>query len=493
MPELADLEAILRSRIPLVVIETHEEPRVLDLFRRLAVRTARPVFHWTITQGLQRLDVDYGIQSHTREPESALRQIKSTGTPGVYVLADFHPFLDQPSHVRLIKEIALQYPALQHTLVFVSHRFTLPEELERLAARLELAMPDDEALLRIVREEANAWSRDNGQRKVSTGRDVLNRLVRNLQGLSASDARRLVRQAIVDDGAITESDLPEVTRAKYDLLDQGGLLAFEFDTERFSRVGGLLNLRRWLELRRTVFLDPAAAAGLEPPRGMLLVGVQGCGKSLAAKAVAGAFGAPLLRLDFGALYNKFFGESERNLRQALTTAELMAPCVLWMDEIEKGVAADSNDGGTSRRLLGTLLTWMAERRAAVFLVATANDISALPPELVRKGRFDEIFFVDLPVADVRGEILAIHLQRRGLALEDYDLEALAADTEGFSGAELEQAVVAALYRAHADGRALSQEDLREEIRATRPLATVMAERIQALREWARDRTVPADS
>lgn len=203
--------------------------------------------------------------------------------------------------------------------------------------------------------------------------------MQNVRGLTASDARRLAPNAIVDDGAITERDLPAVMQAKYQLLDQGGILACELDTERFADVGGLGNVRRWLELRRTVFLARADAPALEPPKGMLLVGVQDCGKSLAAEAVAGIFGLPLLRLDFGALYNKFFGESEKNLRQALEAAVLMAPCVLWIDEIEKGVAADAHDGGTSGRVFGTLLTWMAKRDAPVFLVATANNIDSLPP------------------------------------------------------------------------------------------------------------------
>jgi SpoVK/Ycf46/Vps4 family AAA+-type ATPase len=231
---------------------------------------------------------------------------------------------------------------------------------------------------------------------------------------------------------------------------------------------------------------------LDPPRGVWLLGVQGCGKSLASKAIAGGFGVPLLRLEMASLYNKFHGETERNLREAIERADQMAPCVLWIDEIEKGLAGGSADDGVSRRVLGFLLTWMAERKHPVFLVATANAIEQLPPELLRKGRFDEIFFVDLPDAETRMQILALHLKRRELDPADFDLFLHAGLAEGFSGAELEQAVVSALYAAAADNGLLSDAHLQAELRRTRPLSVVMAEKVQALREWARGRTVTAD-
>jgi SpoVK/Ycf46/Vps4 family AAA+-type ATPase len=231
--------------------------------------------------------------------------------------------------------------------------------------------------------------------------------------------------------------------------------------------------------------------GLDPPRGMLLLGVQGAGKSLAAKAVAGSWGVPLLRLDFATLYNKWLGETERNLRESLRFADAMAPCVLWMDEIEKGVATGASDGGESRRVLGTILTWMAERKSKTFMVATANNIEQLPPELIRKGRFDEIFFVDLPDVETRAEILRIHLARRKLDPKSFDLGKLTVATEGFSGAEIEQAIVSALYEAHAGSQALNVEHVLAETGRTRPLSVVMAEKINGLRQWAAERTVPA--
>jgi SpoVK/Ycf46/Vps4 family AAA+-type ATPase len=314
-------------------------------------------------------------------------------------------------------------------------------------------------------------------------------IISQLRGLAATDARRIIRRIINDDGAINHDDLERITQARYQLLENSGALSCEFDTGSFAEVGGLENLKRWIRLRRNVFLE--ADEALDTPRGILLVGVQGGGKSLAAKAVAGMWSVPLLRFDFGTLYNKFHGETERNLREALQAAEAMAPCVLWIDEIEKAIASGDNDGGTSRRMLGTLLTWMAERAAPVFIVATANAIEQLPPELIRKGRLDEIFFVDLPDAATRAEIFAIHLRKREHKPLDFNIRELTEITAGFSGAEIEQSIVAATYLAREQEVALNTTHLRSEIEQTRPLSRVMAEKMTRLRNWARDRTVPA--
>ncbi len=491
MQDRHDLELLLRSSVPIVVIESHEENRVVDLIREMRLEPPRAVFHWTITRGLLRLAEGYSAQAHAREPREALSQIKMTRAPGVYVLSDFHPYLSDPVHVRLMKDIALAHDDVAHTLVLLSHAVELPGELEGFAARFELTVPDRETLEGIVVEEARRWAEAKGEH-VHTNRDMLTRLIDNLVGMPRADARRLARRAIADDGAISESDLPEVMRAKFELLGRDGVLGYEPDTARFGEVGGLANLKRWLEQREPVFSGALARPGLDVPKGVLLLGVQGCGKSLAAKAVAGTWGVPLLRLDFGTLYNKFYGETERNLRDSLRQAELMAPCVLWIDEIEKGVSTDSSDSGVSRRILGTLLTWMAENEQRVFIVATANDIESLPPELLRKGRLDEIFFVDLPDEETRRTIAHIHLDKRAIDLANVDLEAVVAACEGFSGAEIEQAVVSALYAAHAKGGELDTETLIEEMRRTRPLSVVMAERIAWLRAWAAERTVPAN-
>jgi SpoVK/Ycf46/Vps4 family AAA+-type ATPase len=306
------------------------------------------------------------------------------------------------------------------------------------------------------------------------------------------DARKIMRQIIHDDGAISDRDVHAAQQAKFALLGRSGVLHFEPDVLSFDQVAGLQRLKRWIAQRKPIFAQSKPPPGLDPPRGVLLLGVQGSGKSLAAKACAAGFGVPLLRLDFAALYNKYHGETERNLRESLQTAEAMAPCVLWCDEIEKGLATSDSDDGVSRRVLGALLTWMSERKAAVFLVATANSIEQLPPELLRKGRFDEIFFVDLPQRGARADAFAIHLQKRGQTPDAFDLAALAAASEGFSGAEIEQAVVAALYATHADARVLDQTALLRALGDTRPLSVIMAERVDWLRQWASERCVPAD-
>jgi SpoVK/Ycf46/Vps4 family AAA+-type ATPase len=317
-------------------------------------------------------------------------------------------------------------------------------------------------------------------------------LIRNLAGLPYADTERLARNAIFVDGAITKSDLPGVMQAKYELLNRGGALQFEYDTAKFNDLGGMERLKSWLAQRKAVFRGDDDAAHLDSPKGIVLLGVQGCGKSLAAKTTAGIFGVPLLRLDFGAIYDKYHGETERKLRESLRTADIMSPCVLWIDEIEKGIAGRGGETGTTQRVLGTFLTWMAEKESQVFVVATANDITALPPELVRKGRFDEIFFVDLPDEHIRASILAIHLSGRGQKLAQFDVESIASATDGFSGAEIEQAVVAALYAAHAQRKDLTTEHILTEVEQTRPLSIVMQERISSLRAWAAGRTVACD-
>lgn len=484
-----DLELLIRAQTPILVVESTDEPRIQEMVQRLGKRLMSAVFRWTLTDGLARLDTQSAAQRFNIKPADVLGHIRSSRHAGLYLMLDLHPFMDDPLHVRLLKDIAIGHADTRQTLVLVSHHIELPPELEPYTARVSLALPDTTQLEAIVRDEARAWSDAHPGQRVRTEAETFSQLVRNLAGLSHREARRVARTLIFNNGAITRDDVAEAMRIKYQLLNREGVLAFEYDTASFADVGGLKHLRHWLEQRRDVFAGKGDKS-IDPPKGVLLLGVQGSGKSLAARACAGVWEVPLLRLDMGALYNKFHGETERNLRESLETARIMAPCVLWIDEIEKGIATDTSDSGVSRRVLGTLLTWLSENKDPVFLVATANDISALPPELVRKGRFDEIFFVDLPSDDIRAQIFAIHLKKRSLNPDRFDLVALADASEGFSGAEIEQAVVSGLYSAKETG--LSQDALMSELMRTRPLSVVMAERIEALREWAAERTVPAD-
>ncbi len=489
MTDSHDLELILKSHIPVVVIETREERRAVQLIQSIQIRLGVPIFKWTVTEGMQRIDMDFAPQRINAEPAEVLGNIKAGGQAGIYVMLDFHPYLTDPMHVRLLKDIALDYSLKHQTIVLISHEITIPPELKNFSARLDLKLPDKSTVRSIVSDVAEQWAKKN-RKKVKANPDSFDALVNNLTGLTHSEAKRLARTAIYDDGAVTPDDLPQVMKAKYALLNKEGMLHFELDTEKFSNVGGFGRLKTWLRQRQPVF--EGKLDGLDMPKGILLLGVQGCGKSLAAKAVAGVLGIPLLRLELGAMFNKYHGETERNLRESLHAAEVMTPCVLWIDEIEKGLSVSDSDGGTSKRVLGSLLTWMAEKTAAVFLVATANDIESLPPELIRKGRFDEIFFVDLPNEVNRALIYEIHLRKRDYEPGSFNLVRLSEASDGFSGAEIEQSVVSAIYAAHAQQVELNNQHILQEIKNTRPLSVVMAERISGLRQWAADRTVPVD-
>lgn len=488
---LHDLEAIIRSRTPLIAVESNEEPQIVTLVRQIAARMELAAFRWTVTEGLQAFDPNEQPAQSVLKSNEVLSYIKNSSKNSMFVLLDFHPYLQDAIHVRHLKDIALSYAKHFSTVVIVGYAVQMPEELKPFTAPFRLPLPTMDELRRIVFDAAAEWGGEHGQREVETTNKAMDLLVRNLVGLTATDARRLATKAINDDGVIAESEMPGVMRAKYELLGRDSPLSFEYETANFSDIGGMARLRQWLEVRKS-FFTYGSQPNLDPPRGMLLLGVQGCGKSLAAKAAAGIFGVPLLRLDFGVLYNKYYGETERNLRKALETAEVMSPCVLWMDEIEKGLAVGDDDDGLSRRVLGALLTWLSERRKAVFVVATANDITRLPPEMVRKGRFDEIFFVDLPSAKNRQNIFEIHLRKRNLVPAKFDLPMLTEASDGFSGSEIEQAIVSAMYMAHAQGRELSQPDLISEIRQTRSLSVVMAEKVDEIRAWASGRTVPCD-
>ncbi|ORJ62935.1 AAA family ATPase [Geothermobacter hydrogeniphilus] len=492
MSDIRDLITLVRSRVSLVLLETREELRAIDLLHRVAADTGKPLFKWTVTEGLLRLEQGYRPQRHNLRPQDVLGHLKAGAVPGIYLLLDFHPYLEDPTTVRLLKEAVLAAEENGQTLILLSYRLDLPPEIEHLSARYRLSVPDAAQLKQMIRDEVRQWAGEHGGRRPRIEKAVLPALLRNLQGLALGEARRLTRRALQDDGALTHDDLPQVIEKKVSLLGRGGVLSFEPETARFADVGGLAHLKDWLNKRRVAFLGDRKIPGLPTPKGILLLGVQGCGKSLAAKAVAGMWKIPLLRLDFGAVYNKYHGETERNIRESLQAADAIAPCVLWLDELEKGIADGGDDSGTSRRVLGTLLTWMAERPEGVFLVATANDITALPPELIRKGRLDETFFVDLPDVEIRKQIFTIHLKKRRLDPNHFDLDALADASEGFSGAEIEQAVVAGLYSALGGAGKLDNRLLLNELATTRPLSVVMSERVSALRRWAADRTVAAD-
>jgi SpoVK/Ycf46/Vps4 family AAA+-type ATPase len=487
-----DISLLLRSHSPILVFETHEESRAVELMKNISLNMATPIFKWSVAIGLQRIDLVMDAQIHLKEPIKVLGHIQSSGFEAIYILLDFHPYLQDPSIVRHLKELALKMREGQSRLVLISHDVDIPPEIKKLTVSATLSLPDEKELMKIVQREASAYALEHVNKRVNTDQKSLDQLINHLKGLTYNDARSLARAAIVDDGAITGSDLPEVMRAKYDLLSGNDLLGFEFETSNFSQLAGMHELKKWLHQREQFFHQGKGVPALDRPKGILLLGVQGCGKSVAAKAVAGIWNVPLLRMDFGSLYNKYVGESESNIREALETAEIMSPCVLWIDEIEKGISVSENDAGTSKRILGSMLTWMAENEKPVFIVATSNDIQDLPPELIRKGRLDEVFFVDLPSAEVRREIFRIHAEKRDVDIAALDLDQLAQSTDGFSGSEIEQLVVSVIYSAHAADDSVSTELIIDEISKTRPLSILMAEKVSALRQWAQGRTVFVD-
>ncbi len=482
-----DLEVLINSGRNLIVLQTEREDSFIEGFRRIASRSNKAYFQWTITQGLLRLAPNYETQLINKDINQLFAQIHSSETAGVYVLVDFHHYIDDPVAIRHLKDVMLH--SSQHCIVLLSPSIDLPGELQSLATHFELPLPSEPVLNSMVNDLAVDWlSAKNTKLKVAE-KGIIKKLISVLGGLAFNDAERMARHAIFNDGIINQSDIDEIAKQKFDLLNKNNVLNLELDYVDVDDIAGFNKLKKWLEIRRPVFLKEVTKKGLDIPKGLLLIGVQGCGKSLAAKAVAGSWGLPLLHLDFGTLYNRFYGQTEENLRSALNAAEKMQPCVLWIDEIEKGLSAVSSSDDTSKRLLGTFLFWLAEKQESVFVVATANDVSALPPELMRKGRFDEVFFVDLPEQAVRQAIMKIHLERREVDTKKIDTDFLAKECEGFSGAEIEQLIVSAIYHTYSKDTAVDTSLISELIKSTQPLSVLMSERVDGLREWARGRAV----
>ncbi|MBT8212051.1 MAG: AAA family ATPase [Acidimicrobiia bacterium] len=487
MDNVADLRVLLASRHALLLAETQDEERFRTILDRAADELDLPVWLWSATTGLARvgLPVQYG----TRNPHLAIQFINDNGLPGVYVFADAHPILDDSRVVRGVKELAMDPPEGQ-TVILTAPKHEVPAELEGLAHVWRLRPPDAVEL----RELAERTFGDLADRDMTVDLSVaaIDELVSALAGLSLGEAERLIQRAALSDGSVSDGDLPSIRQAKAELLAGDGILELvEANVGSLDDVGGFDNLKEWLVIRSAVFTG-ASVSGIDPPKGMLLTGIPGAGKSLIAKTVATAWGVPLVLLDPARLFSKYIGESEERLIRALESVEAMAPAVLWIDEIEKGFATSGDgDGGVSKRMLGTFLRWMQDRPGGVFVVATANDVSSLPPEFLRRGRFDEIFFVDLPRDGARQAIFETHLERRDLDPTRFELDNLVKATNGFSGAEIETCIVGALYRALAAQREVTNSDVASEVAATVPLSVSRAEDVAALRTWAQGRAAIA--
>ena len=491
-----DIKTLIASFHPLLVMETPEEERLHEILDTAAAELRMTLFEWSITRGLQRKGAPGLIPGKItggNSPLGVLKHIETLSVEGIYLLQDFDRYLEDPAVARKLREVAQHFMRTRSALVLSGRSVPMPEDLQHLAVYCELALPADEEL-RSVFDTLVASLRSSHRIRIELDPVGEEQFLQALRGLTLNEARQTIAHAAVTDGKLSVSDIHHVQDRKAQLLRDGGLLEYFPAADNPFRLAGFTRLKEWLARARLGFSAEARELNLTPPKGILLVGVQGCGKSLSAKVIAREWQLPLLKLDAGSLYDKYIGESEKNLRKATAQAEAMAPCVLWIDEIEKGFATSGSggegDGGVGRRIFGTFISWLQEKRADVFVVATANDLTSLPPELLRKGRFDEIFFVDLPAAEERENIFRIHLELRKQDPASFDLAALVAASEGFSGAEIEQAVIAGLYRALHRKQALCTELVLQEIRETVPLSISRREDVEHLRALARERFVP---
>jgi hypothetical protein len=473
-----ELLALVRAGWSLVALESFEEDRALRVLRGVADALGRECLPWSLASGIEDQPESAGSL------EAGLHALASRENPSVFALLDSHRLLDAPLAVRRLRDLLPTLAARKQLLVLLAPVLDLPVELSREAARVELPLPNAAEVGALFRKLLN-------DKKLAAEAEVaLDGAVRGALGLTALEAVRVFRKAFRIAGGLNADTVSEIVREKRRALHRTPALSFCEDPTGLSEVGGLGELKRWLGERRRAFGDDARRFGLPAPRGLLLLGVQGCGKSLCAKAVAREWQFPLMRLDMAAAFSSPGSSPEMVVREAIQVVESLAPAVLWVDEIEKGFAASAADASSSR-VLGAFLTWLSEKRSPVFVVATANDVAGLPPELLRRGRFDDLFFVDLPTPAERAEILAIHLVRHGRDPKQFDLEELSEQMERLTGAEIEQAVAAALYTAFADSRELSNGDLANAITETVPLYDTYEERIKELRDWARVRARPA--
>src|SRR6266851_2246991 len=493
---VVDLDTLIRARYPLIYLVSWEEQRLDGILQDLATQHGKVLFSWSVTRGLRRVGGARAVAQldPQKSPVEMLGTLAKLGEPSLVVLKDFHPLLSDPQVVRALRELAQDLKSTYTTVILLSPVLQIPVELEKEVSVLDVPLPGFRDLYQLLREIVTVVRQGN-QAKIDLSREQAEQLIKAAQGLTLSEAENAFAKAIATDGMLSGNDVRLVLDEKRQVIRKSGLLEFVSVDEDLGNVGGVDTLKQWLGNRAAAFGEPARKFGLPAPKGLMLLGVQGCGKSLTAKAIAAQWKLPLLRLDLGRIFSSLIGSSEENLRRAIRVAESVAPAVLWIDEIEKGIAGATGalvtDSGVGARVFGSLLTWLQEKIAPVFVVATANRVDALPPELLRKGRFDEIFFIDLPASNERREIFRIHLERRKRDPLRFQLDDLAAATEGYSGSEIEQGIIAGLYHAFAEGGELTQSHVLRALQETFPLSSTMGEDIARLRDWSKNRTRPA--
>lgn len=497
-----ELEVLIRARYPVIYVVSWEEERVERCLREIAEKREKSLFVWTVTQGIVKSGIEQQQTKigggNTADPLAALDAVIQQVQPAIYLFKDFHRFTaDDRSNltvIRRLRDVAYHLRDTYKSLVIVAPSLKISQELAKDVTVVEFGLPRiedfDQLLDRIIDDV-----KDNPQVQINLPPEARERLLHAAGGLTLKEAENVFAKTLVLDGKLDANDISVIFSEKQQIIKKSGLLEYYEATEDIRHVAGLDNLKQWLTKRRIAFSDRAARFGLSAPRGVMLLGVQGCGKSLCAKAVASLWKLPLLRFDVGQMFSSLVGSSEENVRRAIQTAESVSPAILWIDEIDKALAGSAasagSDGGTSTRVFGTLLTWLSEKSSPVFVICTANDIAHLPPELLRKGRLDEIFFVDLPSDKERVEILRIHLKKRGRDPGKFDLALLARASEGFSGAEIEEAIISALFDAFSGQVELSTELIHQSLTETVPLSKTMNEEMGRLRNWATGRARPA--
>lgn len=489
-----ELEVLIRARYPMIFLETYEELRAEKIVFEIAQKRSKKLYCWSITRGLYT----YGqsiqskkIDPQTCDPMVALNNVMEYVDPAIYIFKDLHFFMSEPTIIRKLRELSEFLKNSLNTIVFISPQMKIPPELEKDITLLTLPLPemkDLEELLDQIIKEVN----EKKTLKINFKLEEKEKILKAALGLTLNEAENIFAKVLIMGGGLKEEDIPVIVSEKEQIIRKTGLLEFYSSLEKFENVGGLEELKEWLYKRSLAFSEKAKEFGLPPPKGILLIGVQGCGKSLCAKALASLWKVPLLRLDMGRVFSSLVGSSEQNIRKAVQIAESVSPAILWIDEIEKafsGVQSSSfSDAGTTSRVFGSFITWLQEKKSPVFVIATANNISQLPPEILRKGRFDEIFFVDLPNFKERIDIFKIHLLKRKRDPKLFDIEKLSNISEGFSGAEIEEAIISALFDVFEKGKELTTEAIEKALKETVPLSKTMQEEIDGLRKWAETRT-----
>lgn len=494
---LREIDLLVRARYPVLYILSHEEERIEGLLQGVASSQKKELLTWSAVGGMKKFGAAAGkapAEPRMHDPIEAITHIQQSKASAIYVLKDFHPFLEDPHVVRRLRETAHELRGTYKTIAILSPRLNLPIELEKDVHLVDFPLPDLRELVDLFKSVVKS-AQEADKNSIKLDNSQAETMVRAAQGLTLLEAENAFAKSLVDDGVMDAKDVQVVLQEKEQIIRKSGILEFYSADARLAEVGGLKTLKTWLAVRSDAYSKAASDFGLPGPKGLLLLGAPGCGKSLTAKAVSAAWGLPLLKLDFGKVFAGLVGSSEENVRRALKVAEGVAPAILWIDEIEKGLAggvSGQGDSGTSARVFGTFLTWMQEKKSQVFVIATANRIEALPPELLRRGRFDEIFFIDLPDEKARQEIFRIHLVKRKRKAETFNLAALAEATDGFSGAELEHCITEGMFTAYHQRRELSDADVLAAARTLVPLSVTYGEELTRIRTWCKNRARPAD-